>query len=168
MLQMFRPVMPVAPKESNRKPPTRAPIIPSAMLSQKPWPSALTILLPIKPAIRPKYNPADNGHVPPPFELCLETIRHLSAALGKLCHDLLMQPDVHFRRAIKSASVAEFLRQLLAGAKAAVQFQQLHQVNDRPFPIIIFVLIVGEFRKNRVDVSFRDRFCSPRSSGCRR
>src|SRR5262249_18197764 len=46
-----------------------------------------------------------------------------SRALGKLCHDLLVQPDVHFRRAIESAGVAEFLRQLLAGAKAAVQFQ---------------------------------------------
>src|SRR5262245_40982015 len=53
MLQMFRPVMPVAPKKLNRKPPTRAPIIPSAMLSQKPWPSALTILPPMNPAIRP-------------------------------------------------------------------------------------------------------------------
>src|SRR5262245_33730494 len=63
------------------------------------------------------------GNTLPPFELCLETVRDLAAALGKLCHDLLVQPDVHFRRAIESAGVAEFLRQLLAGAKAAVQFQ---------------------------------------------
>src|SRR5262249_18531090 len=69
-----------------------------------------------EPSDQPKYNPADNGHVLPPFELCLETVRHLAAALGKLCHDLLVQPDVHFRRAIESAGVAEFLRQLLAGA----------------------------------------------------
>jgi len=62
--------------------------------------------------------------------LCLETIRHLATGLGELCHDLLVQPDVHFRRAIESACVAELLRQLLSGAKAAVQFQQLHQVND--------------------------------------
>jgi hypothetical protein len=54
------------------------------------------------------------------FELCLETVGHLTAALGKLCHDLLVQPYVHFRRAIEGARIAKFLRQLLAGAKAAV------------------------------------------------
>src|SRR5262249_50151887 len=100
-----------------------------------------------EPGDQPKYDPADDGHVLPPFKLCLETVRHLAAALGKLCHDLLVQPDVHFCRAIESACIAEFLRQLFAGAKAAVQFQQFHQVNDRPFPIIIFVLLIGEFRK---------------------
>jgi hypothetical protein len=42
-----------APNKSNRNPPTSAPTIPSAMLSQKPWPCPSTILLPINPAIRP-------------------------------------------------------------------------------------------------------------------
>src|SRR5215467_14347610 len=54
----------------------------------------------------------------------LETVRHLAAALGKLCHDLLVQPYVHFRRAIDRARVAEFLGQLFASPEAAVQFQQ--------------------------------------------
>jgi hypothetical protein len=54
------------------------------------------------------------------LHLGLETVRHLAAALGKLCHDLLVQPDVHFCRAIESACIAEFLRQLFSGAKAAV------------------------------------------------
>src|SRR6516164_742781 len=53
MLYRLKPVTPDAPKRSNRKPPTKAPTIPSAMLSQKPWPCLSTILLPIKPAIRP-------------------------------------------------------------------------------------------------------------------
>src|SRR5262245_34795417 len=57
--------------------------------------------------------------------LCLQTIRHLAAALGKLCHDLLVQPEVHFRRAVEGASITELLRQLLSSAKAAVQFHQL-------------------------------------------
>jgi hypothetical protein len=34
-------------KKIEQKAPSIAPIIPSAMLSQKPWPSPLTILLPI-------------------------------------------------------------------------------------------------------------------------
>ena len=63
----------------------------------------------------------------------LETDRHHAAALGKLRHDLLVQPDVHFRRAIESSSVAELLRQLLAGAKAAVELEQLHEIDDRYF-----------------------------------
>src|SRR5262249_8557000 len=104
---------------------------------------------------------------------CLETVRHFAAALGKLCHDLLLQPDVHRRRAIKGPGVAEFLRQLLASAEAAVQFQQLHQIDDRGFPIKIFILLVGEFRKDRFDISFRDRLCRRcarrrRGCGCRR
>jgi hypothetical protein len=45
----------------------------------------------------------------------LKADRHHPAGLGKLRHDLLVQPDVHFRRAIESASVAELLRQLFAG-----------------------------------------------------
>ena len=54
------------------------------------------------------------------LHLGLETVRHLAAALGKLDHDLLVQPDVHFCRAIESAGIAEFLRQLFSGAKAAI------------------------------------------------
>src|SRR5262245_382809 len=83
-----------------------------------------------------------------------EIVGHLTPALGKLRHDLLVQPYVHFRRAVERASVAEFLRQLLSGAKTAVQLQQFHQINDRPFPIIILVLFFGELCKNRFDVSF--------------
>src|SRR6516165_6390717 len=94
------------------------------MSSQNPWPSRLTILAPMNPAIRPSMIQLMIDMCCLPFELCLETVRHLAAALGKLCHDLLVQPDIHFRRAIESAGVAEFLRQLLAGAKAAVQFQR--------------------------------------------
>jgi hypothetical protein len=67
--------------------------------------------------------------------LVLETVRHHAAALSKFDHDLLVEPDVHFRRAIEFALVSEFLRQLLAGAKAAVQLEQLHQIDDRLFPV---------------------------------
>ena len=86
--------------------------------------------------------------------LCPETVRHLAAALGELCHDLLLQPDIHRRRAIESAGVAELLRQLLARAEAAVQFEQLHQIDDGVFPIEIFALLGGELGKNPVDVGF--------------
>src|SRR5262249_11951796 len=34
-----------------------------------------------EPGDQAEYNPADDGHVLPPFELCLETVRHLAAAL---------------------------------------------------------------------------------------
>src|SRR5262245_43295885 len=35
-----------------------------------------------------------------------EIVGHLTPALGKLRHDLLVQPYVHFRRAVERASVA--------------------------------------------------------------
>jgi hypothetical protein len=60
---MFKPVIPVAPNKSNRNPPTIAPTIPSAILSQKPWLCSLTILLPINPN-QTKYYPADDAHAP--------------------------------------------------------------------------------------------------------
>src|SRR6516165_1832968 len=53
MLQIFSPVTPVEPMRSKMKPPTSAPTIPSAMLSQNPCPCLSTILLPMNPAIRP-------------------------------------------------------------------------------------------------------------------
>src|SRR5262245_37769268 len=54
---------------------------------------------------------------PEPRRSRLEVVRHLAAALG---HHLLVQPQVHIRGAIEGAGVAKLLRQLLAGAKAAV------------------------------------------------
>ena len=56
-LQMLKPVMPSQPKTAlDRKPPTIAPTMPRAMSSQKPRPLLLTILLPMKPAMRPNMS----------------------------------------------------------------------------------------------------------------
>jgi|SRR6516225_2275001 len=100
-------------------------------------PSPLTTSGVIKPA--PAQNGKESGRLPvaiwdrgdkplptrsapaqprrPRFQSCLKTVRHLATALSELGHDLLVQPDVHFRRAIEGAGIAELLRQLLSGAK---------------------------------------------------
>src|SRR5215472_14535761 len=65
---IFRPVTPDAPNRSNRNPPTKAPTIPSAMSSQKPWPCLLTILLPMNPAIRPSIIQLMMPMVAPPVK----------------------------------------------------------------------------------------------------
>ena len=59
-----------------------------------------------------------------------EAVRHLAAALGELGHHLLVQPHVHFRRAVERAGIAELFRELLAGMQAAVEVEQLHKVDD--------------------------------------
>ena len=82
-----------------------------------------------------------------------QAIWHLSSTLSKLGHDLFVQPDIHLGRAIESASVTQFLGQLFAGGKTAVQFQQLHQINDRFPPIEVFALFVVEFLEDCFDVS---------------
>src|SRR3569623_3256906 len=51
---MFRPVTPEAPNSENRKPPTKAPTTPMTLSIIKPSPVLLTILLAIKPEIRPR------------------------------------------------------------------------------------------------------------------
>jgi hypothetical protein len=85
----------------------------------------------------------------------LKAIRHLAAARGELHHDLLVQPNVHFRRAVESSSVAELLRQLLSAIETAVQVQQLHQVNDGFFPVVLFMLLAGGFRDYGFDFGAR-------------
>jgi hypothetical protein len=47
----------------------------------------------------------------------LEALRNDAAALGKLGHDLFVQPDIHLGRAVEAAFVAELLRKLLAGGE---------------------------------------------------
>src|SRR5262249_9647112 len=94
----------------------------------------------------------------------LETVRNLAAAFGELGHDLLVQPDVHFRRAVERALVAKLLRQLLARAETAVEVEQLHQVDDRLFPVQFFTLAVGDLLYHHLD--FRPGHWLPRA-GCR-
>src|SRR5271166_980388 len=94
---------------------------------------------------------------------CLETVRHLAAALGELGHHLLMQPDVHFRGAVECAGIAELMGELLAGAQAAVEVEQLHQIDDRLLPVVFFFLPGGELRNHAVDLRPRHRL--PSSSG---
>ena len=53
----------------------------------------------------------------------LEVGRHLAAVRGELLHHLLVQPDVHRRRIVHVAGVAELLGELLARAEAAVEIR---------------------------------------------
>src|SRR4249920_3162170 len=46
-----------------------------------------------------------------------EALRDHAAALGKLGHDLFMEPDIHLSRAVEAAFVGELLRKLLAGGE---------------------------------------------------
>src|SRR5690349_20936854 len=54
MLQILNPVTPTAPIKENKNPPTIAPTIPRMMSRRIPSPALLTILLAMKPAIRPR------------------------------------------------------------------------------------------------------------------
>jgi hypothetical protein len=52
--KLFRPETPDTPNKSKKNPPTSAPMVPSAMSSQRPCPWRLTIWLPMNPAISPR------------------------------------------------------------------------------------------------------------------
>ena len=87
-----------------------------------------------------------------------------------------MQPDVHARRVIHVARIVQFLRQLLAGVQAAVEIQELHQVNDRSAPVELLGVLAGKMGEDRLDIhrstggTCRSRGrgprCRLRSSGC--
>src|SRR5439155_19862143 len=105
----------------------------------------------------------------PKSTLRLETVGDLASALGDLCHDLLMQPDIHFRRTVERAFVAELLGELLARAQTAVELEELHEIDDRLFPIVRFLLRVGEFLDHGFDFGARHRLgCPARRGGARR
>src|SRR6476661_10040815 len=74
----------------------------------------------------------------------LEALRYLAPALREPGHDLLVQPDIHVGGAVELAPVAKFLCQLFAGTEAAVQLQELHQIDDRLVPIEVLILVIGD------------------------
>jgi hypothetical protein len=53
-----------------------------------------------------------------------------TAKLERAEMHLLVQPNVHFRRASELAPITELLRELLARAQTAVEFKQLHEIDD--------------------------------------
>src|SRR5215204_2867814 len=92
-----------------------------------------------------------------PDRSCLEIVRHLAAARRKLGHDLLVQPDVHGCGVVRVAGVAQLLGEVLARGEAAVEIEQLHQVDDRAAPIELLLVFRGALRQHGLDVDLRDR-----------
>jgi hypothetical protein len=65
MLYRLKPVTPLTPKALKMKPPTIAPTIPRTISRKNPSPDLLTILLAMKPAMRPsKIQPDDRHQIP--------------------------------------------------------------------------------------------------------
>src|SRR3954471_7015058 len=70
----------------------------------------------------------------------LDLRRQLAAVGGELGHHLLVQPDVHARRVVGVAGVAELLGEVLARRKAGVDVERLHQVDDGVLPVQLLPL----------------------------
>jgi hypothetical protein len=60
----------------------------------------------------------------------LQIVGDHSAALSKLFHALLVQPNVHFCRASQCSLLAEVLGELFSSAEAAVELEQLHEIDN--------------------------------------
>src|SRR6516165_8623433 len=84
--------------------------------------------------------------------LSLQRFWNLSAIFRELDHYLLMQPDVHRSRVLGVARVVQLFRQLLARGKAAVQIEQLHQINDRVSPIELLLVLASEILEHGFDI----------------
>jgi len=82
---------------------------------------------------------------------------HFATVFGELDHDLLMQPNVHRRGILHAPSVVELCSKLFAGGEAAVQFENLHQVDDRLAPIEILRRSFRELVHDRGDVDLGGR-----------
>ena len=72
------------------------------------------------------------------------------------------------------AGVIQFLCQFLARREAAVEIEQLHQIDDRLSPIELLFVLAGELGENGFDIDLRLRrawcsrgFGAARARGCR-
>jgi hypothetical protein len=79
----------------------------------------------------------------------LQLVRHLTAVLRELPHDLLCSQIFMAAESLVSPvpDVMQLLRQVLARGQAAVQVEDFHQVDDRPAPIELFLLSRSKSRQ---------------------
>jgi len=68
-----------------------------------------------------------------------------------------VQPDVHRRRVVHVAAVVQLARQRLAVLQAAVEAEQLHQVDDRRAPVQLLRVLLCHAVEHRLDVDFLHR-----------
>src|SRR5262249_41484457 len=83
--------------------------------------------------------------------------RDLSSGFRNFHHDLLVQPDVDCSSIVFVAGVVQFFCKLLARRETAVELEKLHEINDRPSPLELFLVLTGELRQDVLDVDRRLR-----------
>ncbi len=82
----------------------------------------------------------------------LQVGRHLAAVFFQLVHHLLVQPDVHGRGIALVAGVVQLVGQVLARLQAAVDVQQLHQVDDGGAPVELLAVLRRHAIEHLLDV----------------
>jgi hypothetical protein len=85
----------------------------------------------------------------------LKISRNNPAIRRQFGHHLLVQPNVHTCGIISVARIAKFLGKLLARAKARVDVERFHQVNDRRPPLQFFLLRSDGLVENGSDIDGR-------------
>jgi len=68
-----------------------------------------------------------------------------------------MQPDIHRRRVVLVAGIVQFVRKLFARGKAAVEIENFQQIDDRMFPVEMFVMFRSEAGEHGIDIDGRAR-----------
>src|SRR5262245_43652299 len=96
--------------------------------------------------------------------LNLERVGNFATVFGELDHYLLVQPDIHLGGVVRIASVIQLLCQLFACRNAAVEIEQLHQVDNGMPPIELLLILAGKVRKNGRDIDLSLR-CGRRRRG---
>src|SRR5262245_10724191 len=89
--------------------------------------------------------------------LNLERVGNFATVFGELDHYLLVQPDIHLGGVVRIASVIQLLCQLLACRNAAVEIEQLHQVDNGISPIELLLVLAGKVCKDSRDIDLSSR-----------
>src|SRR5579864_1053811 len=130
-LYRFKPVTPLAPIMLNSHPPTIAPTTPRTISSRRPSPRLLTILLPMKPAIRPSTIHArnDKEHLQSELYSRLANI-HEQMVPGKVAIDSC---STRRELPIVSLGIAPHLRSLLRAGRGCGLLRRTNLQSTRPF-----------------------------------
>ena len=99
-----------------------------------------------------------------------QTVGDLPAAGRKLLHYLLVQPDVHARRVLSIARVAELAGQGFSIFEAGVEVYELHEIHNGGLPVQRLMLRRCQLNEDSLDIDLHARLrrrCGLRLSGAR-
>src|ERR1700730_10033942 len=86
-----------------------------------------------------------------------QTVGNLSATGRELLHYLLVQPNVHARRVLGIAGVAELASQGFSILEAGIEVYELHEIHNGGLPVQFLMLARRHLNEDSLNIDLRTR-----------